>query len=153
MNKIDDFGLFICKYVSDLFEYATTCSECSSKVFIKAYVYSSLPNIIENKNFIFESIDIPGAYNIIKKEKNIIRGKEIYPSFVMKWIGYIMTYFCYTTGIKESTFYKYIKPEEMFMLYEAYHSLDNDLVVKRIIEAKNINVNLNNVDILKSIYK
>jgi len=151
MNNIDDFGLMICKYVSDLFEYSTKQRDCSSKVFIKAFVYSSLQKQIDNKSFLFDSIDVPLAYDLIKKEKNLTIGNEIYPSYVMSWIGYIMKYFCYKTGLTERTFYKYIKPEELYQLYEAYHSLDNDLVIKRIIEAKKININFNNVDLYKKI--
>ena len=42
MKQIDDIGLFQCKYESQLFEYSTLMKECSSKVFIKAYVFSSV---------------------------------------------------------------------------------------------------------------
>lgn len=151
MKKIDDIGLFECRYVSDLFEYSTKMKDCSSKVFIKAFVYSSIQKRLSSQAFILESLDVPAAYEIIKKEKKLTRGKEIYPSYVMAWIGYIMKYFAYVTNISEIALYRKVKPEEFYSLYEAYHSLDNDLVVKRISEAKNINLNLNNIEIYKSI--
>lgn len=37
------------------------------------------------------------------------------------------------------------------MLYEAYHSLDNEVVVKRIAEAKKINIELNNIEVMKNL--
>ncbi len=151
MKKIDDIGLFECRYVSDLFEYSTKMKDCSSKVFIKAFVYSSIQKRLSSQAFILESLDVPAAYEIIKKEKKLTRGKEIYPSYVMAWIGYTMKYFAYVTNISETALYRKVKPEEFYLLYEAYHSLDNDLVVKRISEAKNINLNLNNIEIYKSI--
>ena len=151
MKKIDDIGLFECRYVSDLFEYSTKMKDCSSKVFIKAFVYSSIQKRLSSQAFILESLDVPAAYEIIKKEKKLTRGKEIYPSYVMAWIGYIMKYFAYVTNISETALYRKVKPEEFYSLYDAYHSLDNDLVVKRISEAKNINLNLNNIEIYKSI--
>lgn len=151
MKKIDDIGLFECRYVSDLFEYSTKMKDCSSKVFIKAFVYSSIQKRLSSQAFILESLDVPAAYEIIKKEKKLTRGKEIYPSYVMAWIGYTMKYFAYVTNISETALYRKVKPEEFYSLYEAYHSLDNDLVVKRISEAKNINLNLNNIEIYKSI--
>ncbi len=151
MNKMDDIGLFECRYVSDLFKYSTKMKDCSSKVFIKAFVYSSIQKRLSSQAFILESLDVPAAYEIIKKEKKLTRGKEIYPSYVMAWIGYIMKYFAYVTNISETALYRKVKPEEFYSLYEAYHSLDNDLVVKRISEAKNINLNLNNIEIYKSI--
>lgn len=151
MNKMDDIGLFECRYVSDLFEYSTKMKDCSSKVFIKAFVYSSIQKRLSSQAFILESLDVPAAYEIIKKEKKLTRGKEIYPSYVMAWIGYIMKYFAYVTNISETALYRKVKPEEFYSLYEAYHSLDNDLVVKRISEAKNISLNLNNIEIYKSL--
>ena len=151
MKKIDDIGLFECRYVSDLFEYSTKMKDCSSKVFIKAFVYSSIQKRLSSQAFILESLDVPAAYEIIKKEKKLTRGKEIYPSYVMAWIGYIMKYFAYVTNISETALYRKVKPEEFYSLYEAYHSLDNDLVIKRISEAKNINLNLNNIEIYRSL--
>ena len=69
----------------------------------------------------------------------------------MSWIGYIMQYFTLTTDIPLTTLYKNMKPEEFYMLYESYHSMDNDLVVKRICESKNINLNFNDLDLFRSI--
>jgi hypothetical protein len=152
MNKINDNQLFLCRYVSDLFEYSTKKKDCSSKVFIKAYVYSFTSTRINNECFLFDSLDIPAAYDCIKKEKKLNRGHDIYPSYVMAWIGYIMEYFTCVTNIPLTSLYRKIKPEELYMLYEAYHSLDNDLVVQRICEAKGIHLNLNDVELLKKIY-
>ena len=148
MKKIDDNGLLLCKFTSDLFEYSTKIKDCSSKVFIKAYVHSSIQKILSSKTFMFDSLDVATAYNIIKAEKKLTRGTDIYPSYVMSWIGYIMKYFSYTTGVPEVSLYNKVKPEDFYHLYEAYHSLDNDLVVKRIAEANDININLNNVELM-----
>ena len=121
------------------------------KVFIKAFIYSSIQKRLSSNAFIFESLDIVSAYNIIKSEKSLNRVNDIYPSYVIAWIGYIMKYFSYTTGISEVVLYEKVKPEYFYNLYESYHSMDNDLVVKRIAEANNININLNNVEIMKSL--
>lgn len=153
INKLDDSSLFSCRFVGDLFEYSTKLKECSSKVFIKAFAYSTLSKDISNKSFYLNSIDIALAYDLIKKEKKLTRGKDIYPSYVMAWIGYIMEYFTLSTNIPLTVLYKRIKPEELYMLYESYHSLDNELVVKRILEAKNINNSLNDVELLKTLSK
>ena len=52
--------------------------DCSSKVFIKAFVYSTISKDISNKSFYLNSIDITLAYDLIKKEKKLTRGKDIY---------------------------------------------------------------------------
>lgn len=153
MRKIDDNGLLLCKFTSDLFEYSTKVKDCSSKVFIKAYIYSSIQRILSSKAFLLDSLDIVSAYDTIKSEKKLTKGKNIYPSYVMAWIGYIMKYFSYTTGVSEVVLYSKVKPEEFYNLYESYHSLDNDLVVKRIAEANDININLNDVEIMMKLSK
>lgn len=150
MEKIDDAKLLSCSFVSNLFEYSTKRRDCSSKTFVKAYLYSSIRVRTSSKDFLFDSLDVATAYEIIKKEKKLTRGKDIYPSFVMAWIGYIMKYFAYATGLPETLFYKKVKPEELYSLYEPYHSLDNDLAIRRICEAKGINTNLNDVELLKA---
>ena len=153
MRKIDDNGLLLCKFTSDLFEYSTKVKDCSSKVFIKAYIYSSIQRILSSKAFLLDSLDIVSAYDTIKSEKKLTQGKDIYPSYVMAWIGYIMKYFSYTTGVSEVVLYSKVKPEKFYNLYESYHSLDNDLVVKRIAEANDININLNDVEIMMKLSK
>lgn len=153
IDKLDDSKLFSCRFVSDLFEYSTKVKECSSKIFIKSFVYSSLTKIVSDKSFFINSMDIGLAYDLIKKEKKLNRGKDIYPSYVMSWIGYIMEYFTLSTNIPLEILYKNIKPEELYSLYEAYHSSDSEVVIRRIIDSKNINTNLNNVEVLKIINK
>ncbi len=149
IKMIDDTGLLSAKFVSNLFEYSTKVKECSSKVFIKAFVYSSVAKRISSDSFLIDSLDIVSAYNQIKKEKKLDRGNEIYPSYVMAWIGYIMEYFTKVTDIPITALYRKIKPEELYILYEPYHSLDTELAIKRICEAKNINLELNNLELLK----
>ena len=65
----------------------------------------------------------------------------------MDWIYYGI--FTLSTNIPLTVLYKRIKPEELYMLYESYHSLDNELAAKRILEAKNINNILNDVELLR----
>ncbi len=148
-----DTDLIKCRFVSNLFEYASKVKEGSSKIFIKAFVYSSISNRISSDAFLIDSFDVSYAYESIKKEKVLNKGCEIYPTYIMSWIGYIMEYFTLNTGISLKVLYKHVKPEELYMLYESYHSLDNDEVVNRLLEAHNINRNLNDVDLMKKIYK
>ncbi len=153
MKKMDENGRLLAIFVSDLFKYSVNQKDCSSKIFIKAYVFSSLEKErLNSDTFLFDSLDVPEAYEIIKKEKKLTRGNEIYPSYVMEWIGYIMKYFNYVTGIPLASLYKKMKPDEFYSAYEAFHSLDNDVVVERILEMKNFNNKNNDVDILKKIY-
>lgn len=143
---------FECKYQADLFELSTNKKDCSSVVFIKQFSNSKLAKAMDNRSYLFLADDITKAYDSLKKEKKLTLGKEIYPKKVMSWIGYIMRYMAIKYEYTTKNVYSIIKPKELYGMYEAYHSLDNDLVCERILEAKNINLNLNNIEIFKKIY-
>ena len=151
IKTLDNNGLLSTRFVSDLFEYSTKQKDCSSKVFIKAFVYSSVSKRIASDSFFLDSLDVAAAYDLIKKEKKLTKGKDIYPSYVMAWIGYLMEYFTKSTHIPLTVFYRKIKPEELYQLYESYHSLDPEIAIKRICEAKEIPLDYNNIELLKNI--
>ena len=136
--KKREVSLLSCRFTSDLFVYATKMRDCSSKVFIKAYAYSSLAKRISSPCFAYDCLDVPEAYSILKKEKKLSRGNDVYPSFVMAWIGYIMAYYSSYTGLPVNVFYSKVKPEELYRVYEAYHSLDSEQALKRLCEAKGL---------------
>ena len=49
--------------------------------------------------------------------------------------------------------YEKIKPQELYDLYDAYHSMDNELAIKRILESKNIEFeHKDNLEVLRKIY-
>lgn len=155
MYELSENDRLLCRFVSDLFEYSTTQKDCSSKLFIKAYAFSTLEKTrLSSDTFLFDCISVPEAYEIIKKEKKLERGKEIYPSYVMAWIGYIMEFFCVTQKLPISIFYRLIKPDELYSIYEAYHSMDNELALRRIMEAKGMRTieNRNDVELMTRIY-
>ncbi len=50
--------------------------ECSSKVFIKAFVYSSVTKRIRNDAFLFDSLDVTVANDLIKTSlSHMVGGK------------------------------------------------------------------------------
>ncbi len=154
MKKLNDNDLFLCRYLSDLFEYATLKNECCPHCFYRAYIHSSVRKRMCSRNFINESLDIPAAYEIIKKESSFyvnLDGSN-YPSYVMAWIGYIFKYMSIALSIPEITLYKSLKISDLYKQYESYHSLDNDLVVERLVESNKINTNRNDLKLLKKIY-
>ena len=87
--------------------------------------------------------------------RNNKKGGIIYNEQSMEWIGYIYRYICYIYEQPMKKIYGLIKPNELFELYDAYHSLDNELAIKRILEAKGISFenNTNQLEELKKIYK
>ncbi len=69
----------------------------------------------------------------------------------MSWVSYTIKYFAYSTDKSEIYLYKKIKLDDSASLNEAYHSLDNDLVIKRLLESKDIDTNINDVELYRKI--
>lgn len=150
MTKMNEIGLMLCRYQARLFEYAAR-QKVSSKFFVKKFSFSFTAARMDSIGFLLESIDVPQAY------LEIMNGSEktgiVYSEKIMNWIGYIYRYICYTHQQPMKRVYKLIKPKELHDLYDAYHSMDNELAIERILEAKSINFEgTNNLELLKRIY-
>lgn len=152
MKTMDGVGLMLCRYQASLFGYSVH-QRVSSKVFVKKYAHSLLGERMDSAGFLLEAIDVPQAY--IEVMRNSKKGGIIYNEQSMEWIGYIYRYICYIYEQPMKKIYGLIKPNELFELYDAYHSLDNELAIKRILEAKGISFenNTNQLEELKKIYK
>lgn len=151
-NKNKEIGIFIANYLSRLFFCATKKGECSSLKFYEAFLSSSLIKEIFNEGFIYSGIDTPLAYETLKKEKKLTKGDLIYPSYAMEWSGYIIAYLIYFYDIEPFNIKRKIKIKDFMKAYNAYHSLDNDLVSKKLIEDFSLKIELNRLNVLKSIY-
>lgn len=149
---MDDVGLELCNYQSDMFKYSLDYFACSSSYFIKAFMNSRLAKRMDNPLFVLESIDIYAAFDELLEHYKLNRGNEKYPSYIMEWIGYIYRYFSYIYNFSSKRVYEIIKPKELYGLYEAYHSLDPKEAIKRIVEAKKIKTNIDLVELAKKYY-
>lgn len=152
MREIDDTGLLLAKYQSDLFEMTVKELSCSSAYFYKKFAFSKLVQRMDRKSFILESLDIMGAIEELKKESNYEVGHNKVNPAIMAWIGYLIRYWSYIYEISTKQIYKYIKFDELCELYEAYHSLDVEEAISRINEAHDIKY-LGDPDYKKEILK
>lgn len=150
MKSIDKVGLILCKYQAKLFEYSVK-QKVSSRLFIKKFSHSFLAERMDFSAFLLESIDVPQAYIEVVGETQL--NGPIYNEAIMSWIGYIYRYICYTYSQTMSDVYKRIKPKDLYELYDAYHSMDNELAIKRILEAKSISFEIkDDIELFKKIY-
>lgn len=147
MSKIDENKITICRYQASLFSYSIR-KGVSSKDFARAFANSNLSKRMNDEMFLFEAIDVPAAYDEILKGRKV-RGGKIFAEQIMSWIGYMYRYICFMYDVDMKKVYSFIKPQEMFDIYDAFHSMDPELAAKKIIEAKGIDFNVNNIDLMK----
>lgn len=139
MRKIDNYGLKLCNYQAELFQNSLTQVNCSSKIFIRRFMLSDFAKRMDTDGFLYDTVDIMDAFQEIEDQfgpsdygKIKFSREEIY------WTGYIYRYWAYTSGKSSKQIYRITKPDELQKLYFPYHSLDPEVAIERIKEAKGI---------------
>ena len=138
MKKIDDIGNILCEYQADLFELSASYLNCSSLMFVKQFMLSDIASIMDKASFAFQSLDTPACLDELAMEKKLTQGKEKYPSYLLRWIGYMYRYIAYTREISSKFLFSIIKTKQLYSSYEAYHSLDPEAAAIRLLEASNV---------------
>lgn len=138
---IDEKIVCIAKIQGALFEYSCKKKECASSFFVKQFLYSSVAKRMNNIEFLYSSIDVAELYNELKSEKKLNVGKEIYPEVVMYWMGYLLAIMAIKKNMSSKQIYRIITPKELYISYEAYHSLDIEDAIDRILDSKKNNKN------------
>lgn len=138
MKEITKDGLILCDMQGKIFENSLN-ENCSSEIFIRRFVYSTIAYSFDNYGILNSIITIDEIAKKINEEFGLSSyGKVKYAREELYWIGYIYRYFCFTYELSTKMAYKIIKPKELRGLFYPYHSLDPKQAVSRILESKNI---------------
>ena len=139
MKSMDEYGLKMCVFQAELFENSVLQQECSSKVFIRRFMYSDLAARIDAEGFFYESTGIIDAFDELDRQYGKTSyGNQKFGMEEMHWIGYMYRYWAYTYEKSSKQLYKFIKPEVLRDLYFSYHSLDPSQAIERILEARGV---------------
>ena len=157
MKSMDSYGLKICAFQAALFERSVYELDCSSKIFIRRFMYSELASRIDSDGYYFDATGIEDAFDELEQQYGATRyGQQKYGAEEMHWMGYIYRYWAYTYEKSSKHLFKYIKPEKLRSLYYPYHSLDPAQAIERILESDGVDSNnqiARGVEILRRIRK
>lgn len=146
MKKIDKDGLLLCDIQANVFELSIDRFNCSSQIFIRRFSNSNIAQLFDNKILLNESYSEYNILDLLEEEyKTLDYGKNKYGKNEMYWIGYTYRYFCYTYEISMRRAYKLISPKEMRSTYLPYHTLDCAQAIERLLEAKKISFDINDI--------
>lgn len=136
MKKMDSYGLKICAFQAEIFEKSVFDLECSSKVFVRRFMYSDLASRMDSNGYYFEATGIEDAFDELERQYGPTEyGQHKYSAEEMHWIGYMYRYWAYTYEKRSKQLFRYIKPEKLRALYFPYHSLDPAQAIERILES------------------
>ncbi len=157
MKSMDSYGLKICAFQAELFEKSISSLECSSKIFIRRFMYSDLASRMDSDGYYYDATGIEDAFDELERQYGATKyGQYKYSAEEMHWIGYIYRYWAYTYEKSSKQLFKYIKPEKLRDLYFPYHSLDPAQAIERILESDgmdNSNQIARGVEILRRVRK
>ena len=120
---------------------------CSSKIFVRRFMNSKACERMDKQGLLFDSFMVEDIFNELEKEYGEFNyGSMKMSPEVMFWIGYIYRYWSISCEMKSKEIYSIQNCNEMIKLYLPYHTLDPMVAVERIIEANNIDLE---VDYLK----
>lgn len=142
MKEFDNNGLRLAEFQARLFEESLNFFNCSSLVFVRKFLYSSILETLDNNDSSLISFTVDEALEIIKNEfKSNEYGKDKYGSNAMFWMGYIYRYISYTREVSTKFLMKLFPPKELFEVYYSYHTQSNEWVVSSLLSLHNLNEN------------
>ena len=152
-REFDEKGLSLCKFQARLFEKSVTATGGSSPFFIKCFMNSEEAWHMDSDGFMSEAEDVESILTKLKSKHNLERGSIKYSEDSLFWVGYLYRYWCYTYRINSRSVYKIIQANELHSLYLPYHTLDPEVAIRRILEAKGLPEEQSALDCLKRAYR
>ena len=154
MKKMDSDGILLCELQGATFELSLEKVETSSPIFIRRFMNSDVVKLFDNGSILQTNLQPQDIIEYIEEEYHELKyGKEKYTNNEMYWIGYLYRYFSYTYELSSYRVYKMVKPKELRNLYLPYHTLSVEQAIERILEAKNIQLEVDDIHKQLEIYK
>ncbi len=154
MKKMDSDGILLCELQGSTFELSLEKVETSSPIFIRRFMNSDVVKLLDNKSILQSNLQPLDLIEYIEEEYQESKyGKDKYTNNEMYWIGYLYRYFSYTYELSSYRVYKIVKPKELRNLYLPYHTLSLEQAIERILEAKDIQLEIDDIHKQYEIYK
>lgn len=139
MKKISKDGLLLCKLQAEVFEVSANKMGTSSEIFIRRFMKSKIAKRFDNESILESNIQVNDILELINEEYGISNyGSVKYSMNELYWMGYIYRYFAATYDMTSTQVYKIVKPKELRGLFLPYHTMDPIQAIERILEAKGL---------------
>lgn len=139
MKAVDRDCKRLCDIQAELFERSVTQLNMSSEIFVRRFMNSKIANELDNESFLDDSKTIEDIFNeLVDQYGKLNYGSKKYDRNAMYWTGYLYRCFAYTYELSSKQVYKLLPLKEVISSFEAYHTLDVEHAIERLLEAKNI---------------
>lgn len=139
MRALDSNDLLLCRMQGRLFESSAHMARCASAVFVRRFMNSQLAERMDSGAFLFESSTKERLLEELDQEFGVSDyGKANFASDELYWMGYLYRYWACAFEMRSARIFKCIGAKELRELFGPYHTLDPEQAIRRIAEAKGI---------------
>ncbi len=139
MRALDSNDLLLCRMQGRFFESSVHMTGCASAVFVRRFMNSQLAERMDSGAFLFESSTHEQLFEELDQEFGASDyGKANFASDELYWMGYLYRYWARAFETRSAHVFKCIGAKELRELFGPYHTLDPEQAIRRIAEAKGI---------------
>lgn len=136
MKKMDFNERKLCQIQGKIFEESVNKVGCSSLIFIRRFMQSSLANKFDDYSFLVTSLDINDCFMEIEKEYGeSLYGKTKYSKEEMFWIGYIYRALVIIYKMSSKKVFSLFSSKNIIKYYNIYHTFDTDQACIKMMES------------------
>ncbi len=135
MKPLDSIEIKLCQAQAKIFEASIDKVQCSSPIFIRRFMNSSVAKSMDGKLYLFTSQTSDDAFDALDEEfGESCYGKEKYDADQMFWIGYIYRCLVIRYGLPSKYVFRLIKGTQIIKYYNICHTFDPVDACERIMD-------------------
>ncbi len=136
MKPLNSIEIKLCQKQAKIFEMSVTETTCSSPVFIRRFMYSSIARSMDEKLYLFTSETEEDAFETLENEFGKSEyGKDKFSQDQMFWIGYIYRCIAIKYNLSSKYVYKLFNTKEVLKYYNICHTYDIVDAAERMMES------------------
>jgi len=136
MKKLDFNERKLCQIQGKIFEESIEKLECSSLIFIRRFMNSSLSTKFDDYSFLVMALDINDCFDEIEKEYGFSSyGKIKYTKNEIFWIGYVYRAISIIYKLSSKKVFGLFNAKEIVKYYNIYHTFDIEQAVEKMMES------------------
>ena len=139
MSVPNDALITACRFQGEVFQKSAEACECSSAMFVRRFMNSHAAALLDRQLLWGVNLAPEDVFTQLESEYGPSSyGQTHFDGEALYWMGYLLRYWAITRNIASKALYKLVKPGELAGLFTAYHTLDPDQAIERILEAKGL---------------
>lgn len=138
MRPLDSIEIKLCQLQAKIFEASIEKTKCSSPIFIRRFMFSSVAKSFDDKKYLFQSTSEDDVFDMLEERYGESEyGKIKYTGDQMYWIGYIYRCISIKYNLSSKAVYELFNAKDIVKHYNIGHTFDIVQAAERMMESIN----------------